>query len=73
MTPIDRIAVKLGGLEVVAKIANVTLPRARRWSFPEDRGGTNGRVPHKHITKIIHAARERGVELSFEDFSGGEA
>jgi len=70
MTPVERITSKLGGPEKVAEVAEVTVQRVRRWSFPEDRGGTDGRVPHKHITKIIRAAKERGIEISFDDFEG---
>ena len=73
MTPVERITNILGGPEKVAEIAGVTVPRVKRWSFPEDRGGTDGRIPHKHITKIIQTARERGIAISFDDFVEGAA
>jgi hypothetical protein len=53
---------------VVADLLGVTVPRIRRWSFTEDKGGNDGRIPPKHYEALLNAAKERGVPLSPEDF-----
>lgn len=68
MTPAQRIIEKCGGAEAVAKMAAITPARVKRWTFPEERGGTGGRVPSKHQQALLDAARENGIDLSPSDF-----
>lgn len=40
----------------------------RRWTYPRDRGGTDGMVPLKAQFDLLRAARNEGVNLTPEDF-----
>jgi hypothetical protein len=67
-TPAERIFQKFGGPEKVAGLLGITTPRVKRWTYPEVRGGTGGRIPSKHQHTLLSEARERGVDLSPADF-----
>lgn len=68
MTPAERVIEKCGGPETLARMAGVTPARVKRWTFPEHRGGTGGRIPSKHQQALLDAARESGIDLSPADF-----
>ena len=72
MTQTNRIFEKFGGPQVVAEILGITVPRARRWNFPEARGGNDGHVPAKHYKALLEAAQARGVDLTPEDLLGAQ-
>lgn len=42
--------------------------RVYRWTYPKEKGGTNGRIPTKHQQKLLDAARAEGIDLAPEDF-----
>lgn len=67
-TPAERIFEKFGGPQEVAGVLGLSVPRVKRWPYPEDRGGTGGRVPSKHQQALLNEARERGVDLTPADF-----
>lgn len=54
----------------MAEVLQITIPRVRRWSFTEDKGGNDGRIPPKHYRALLEAAKARGVDLTPEDFFG---
>lgn len=59
---------KLGGVSAVATTTKVHVSRVYRWTYGKERGGTGGEIPKKHWPALIAAARQRGIELSHEDF-----
>lgn len=67
-TPAERIFEKFGGPHEVASVLHLSVPRVKRWTYPEDKGGTGGRIPSKHQQVLLDEARERGVDLSPADF-----
>lgn len=67
-TPAERVFDKFGGPQEVADVLGLTRPRVIRWTFPEHRGGTDGRIPSKHQQVLLDTARERGLNLSPADF-----
>lgn len=71
MTPAERIIEKLGGEAEVAKLAGITMHRVRRWTFPRERGGTDGKIPTRHQQTILDEARKAGVEIAPSDFFEG--
>ena len=71
MTPAERVISKFGSPDRVAQILGLTVPRVRRWTFTEDRGGTDGRVPSKHQQALLDHAREEGIDLRPDDFFEG--
>lgn len=68
MEPAQTIIRSLGGPNAVAKIAGVHRTRVSNWMRGKDVGGTGGMVPFKHVPAIIAAAKDKGVELSADDF-----
>jgi len=68
MEPAQTIIRNLGGPNVVARIAGVHRTRVSNWMRPKESGGTGGMVPFKHVPAMIAAAKEKGIELSADDF-----
>jgi len=68
MEPAQTIVRKLGGPSEVAAIAGVHRTRVSNWMRPKDSGGTGGTIPLKHVRALIEAAKERGLDLSANDF-----
>lgn len=68
MEPARTIIDRLGGPNLVAGIAGVHRTRVSNWCRPKEAGGTGGLVPLKHIPILIDAARDRGIDLSADDF-----
>ncbi|TBY40865.1 hypothetical protein E0H54_31750 [Rhizobium leguminosarum bv. viciae] len=67
--PANTIIIKFKGLTSLAEITGVSVHTVMRWRMPKEKGGTGGVVPHWHIPAILHAAKERGIELTPADFS----
>jgi hypothetical protein len=70
--PANSIITRMGGLSAVAEITGVTPHSVMRWRMPKADGGTGGLVPSKHAEAILSAARDRGVDLSPQDFFQAE-
>lgn len=66
--PANIIIQKLGGLSAVASIVGISPHSVMRWRRPKKQGGTGGGIPHWHVAELLSAAKERGVDLSAEDF-----
>ncbi len=69
MEPASTIIKLLGGDTAVADALGIHRTRVSNWKRPKAGGGTDGRVPQWHIQKMIEMARERGHELTFNDFA----
>lgn len=41
-----------------------SIERLYRWSYPVDRGGTAGLIPHDAMPSVLRAAEAAGVALS---------
>jgi hypothetical protein len=57
-----------GGLKATAKLARRDLSRVVRWTYPKDRGGTDGRIPSEAQPTLLVAARAEGIDLRPEHF-----
>lgn len=68
MEPAQTIIQKLGGPTAVAGLVGIHRTRVSSWQRSQERGGTGGRIPQGHIPTLLQAARERGIELSADDF-----
>lgn len=66
--PAHKIVMRLGGERAVADILGCSLTTPYTWQYPRERGGTNGRIPARHMPKLIAAAKARGTRLRFDDF-----
>jgi|TARA_R100001530_G_scaffold74433_4_gene52422 hypothetical protein len=63
-----KIIEKCGGPGLVASWAGVSLTSVYRWTYSRESGGTGGRIPGRHIEKLITQAGENGIALSTDDF-----
>jgi hypothetical protein len=66
--PAAKIIEKCGGHQAVAEMIHVDVSRVYRWTYPRDRGGSDGTIPAKHQTKLLAEATNRGIDLSPADF-----
>ena len=57
----------------MAKIAGLHRTRVSSWQRSRAAGGTDGRIPQKHIQALLAFAREQGLDLKAEDFLDNEA
>lgn len=59
---------KCGGHAAVAEILGINLSSVYRFTYPRERGGTGGLIPTRYQRTLLAAARERGLDLTPEDF-----
>lgn len=64
----SRIIGKFGGVGAVASVVGLNRSTVHRWTYPKEIGGTDGLVPAQHQQTLINAARERGINLTPNDF-----
>lgn len=59
---------KCGGPTIVAKMVGIDLSQVYRWTYPRNRGGTNGLIPAQHQQTLLREAHRHGIDLSPDDF-----
>lgn len=64
LNPAHSIIEACGGVARVAEITKYSDAWIHRWTYPEDKGGTGGRIPPKAQQKLLEA-RARG-DVAFE-------
>lgn len=57
-----------GGIDRVALMTGRSVVRVRRWTYPKERGGTDGLIPSDVQPHLLSAARAAGVNLKPEHF-----
>jgi hypothetical protein len=67
-TPAEVVIEKCGGHAAVAEILGVDVSRVYRFTYPKERGGTDGTIPTKHQQVLLDGAAARGIELRPADF-----
>jgi len=75
MSPAERVIQKFGGRQKVAEALGIDISRVYRWTYPRERGGTDGRIPLRQVAKLHKVAAERGIKLklSMDDVLGDVA
>ncbi len=68
MNPAQKIIDKCGGVAAVAEMVGVHISRVHRWTYPRERGGTDGLIPSQQQQPLLEAARQRGIDLTPADF-----
>jgi len=68
MEPARTIIDRLGGPTEVSRITGAHRTRVSNWARPKESGGTGGTIPFKHVPVLLQAAKDKGVELSTDDF-----
>jgi hypothetical protein len=72
MEPAQTIITICGGFAAVAEMVERSEIRVRRWTYPKDRGGTDGLIPSDCQGRLLAAARSRGIDLRPEHFFLGQ-
>lgn len=66
-TPATRAIAAFGGVQALAKAIDRDPSRVHRWTYPEERGGTGGRIPGTAVRAILAAAARLNIALSAND------
>jgi hypothetical protein len=72
LEPARTVLAKIGGVDVAAEVTGKHVSRIYRWTYPREKGGTGGVVPHDDATKLLAHAREKSIDLKAEDFFQAE-
>lgn len=68
LDPANAIIRKMGGAPAVAEITGRSVSRVYRWTYPRDRGGTGGVIPHDEARKLLAFACDHGIDLAPGEF-----
>lgn len=68
LDPAKTVLTKIGGVDVAARVTGKHVSRVYRWTYPRDKGGTGGVVPHDDATKLLEYAKANSIALAAEDF-----
>lgn len=60
---------RCGGVDAVAKMTGRHPSRVRRWTFPKERGGTDGLIPFREGLKIRNATEAGTDPITADDLS----
>jgi hypothetical protein len=64
----ERVIDLCGGAKAVADAIGCKPPAVYRWTYPKDRGGRGGVVPHDKAQILLRKASENGWPLKPSDF-----
>ena len=67
LSPAERVIQAFGGNTETAQALGCNRSTIFRWTQPEEKGGTGGRVPSTRHSTILSKARELGLSLSAAD------
>ena len=59
---------KCGGVSAVARITKRAESSIYKWTYPKDKGGTDGLIPSEVQVMLMDAARRGEVDLEPADF-----
>lgn len=66
-TPAERAIKAFDGHANLAQVVGRDVSRIHRWTYPKERGGSDGLIPSELQGVILAAARKRGLNLSADD------
>ena len=68
MEPAKSIIKRCGGVAKVAKICGRTQSWVYKWTYPRERNGRDGVVPHEDAIKLLAAAERGEIDVVPRDF-----
>lgn len=71
LEPAHTIITICGGVDAVAQMTGRSTVRVRRWTYPKDRGGTDGLIPSDVQPVLLAAAQREGKPLTPGHFFPG--
>lgn len=69
----QHVIAKCGGHKMVADALNLSVQRVYCWTYPRDKGGTDGLVPAKHQSPLLKAFPALNPSDFFEQPANSEA
>ncbi len=69
MSVAETIFERFGGREAVADLLGVNIVQTYRWTYPKDRKGTGGKIPSRHWSPLLKAAKARGIKLRLDELA----
>lgn len=73
LEPASTVIAKIGGVDIAAQVTGKHVSRIYRWTYPREKGGTGGVIPHEDATKLLKHASDHKIELTAADFFMVEA
>lgn len=73
MNPAQHVINKCGGVARVARLTGRSQSWVYKWTYPKDRNGRGGQVPHEDAEALLLAAQRGEVDLTPSDFFDLEA
>lgn len=64
----ERVIKKCGGHQAVADLLGIGLPSVYKWTYPAERGGSNGAIPTNRQAELLRRAHDAGIDLLPSDF-----
>lgn len=64
----EQVIEKCGGVANTARLVGRSESWVYRWTYPKDKGGTNGRIPQEAQLKLLEAAQRGECEVAPTDF-----
>lgn len=64
MTPAQHIIDLFGGVGALHKATGTPRSTIYRWTWPKERGGTDGHIPRWHHDDLLKAAEQNGLTLA---------
>jgi len=68
LLPAAHVIDKCGGIPETAELVGRDRSTVNRWMRPKETGGTGGLVPAEHQQTLLDRAREKGIDLTPNDF-----
>lgn len=70
MEPASSIIELCGGFSAVAEMVGRSEIQVRKWTYPKERGGTDGLIPNTCQATLLEGAEKRGIALTPAHFFG---
>lgn len=68
----EKIIERFGGETRIANALNCDVATIYRWTYPKDKGGTDGLIPSSAMAAVLNAADVLGIDITADDIDPRE-
>lgn len=68
----EKIIAKFGGPAKIAAALECDVSAVYKWTYPKDKGGTDGLIPSSSMPIVLHAADVMGIDITPQDLDPRE-
>ena len=68
----EKVIEKFGGTAKLANALNCDPATIYKWTYPKDKGGTDGLIPSSTMGAVLNAADVLGIDLTSDDIDPRE-